>query len=56
MAKDSESLHTIWPLINGHSKQESISDVGSQFVAMAKHIREGYKRTDGWGSKVQVVA
>ena len=38
VAKDSESLHTIWPLINGHSKQESISDAGSQIVAMAKHI------------------
>ena len=40
VVKDSESLHTIWLLIHGHSKQESISDVGSQIVAMAKHIRD----------------
>ena len=40
VAKDSESLHTIWLLINGHSKQESISDAGSQIVAMAKCVRD----------------
>ena len=35
VVKDLKSLCTIWLLINGHSKQESIGDVGSQIVAMA---------------------
>ena len=28
----------LWPIINGHSKRESINDMGSQIVAMAKAV------------------
>ena len=28
VAKDSEALQALWPIINGHSKRESINDMG----------------------------
>ena len=38
VAKDTEALRALWPIINGHSKRESINDMGSQIVAMAKAV------------------
>ena len=36
VAKDIEALRVLWPIINGHSKRESVNDMGLQIVAMAK--------------------
>ena len=38
VAKDSESLRAVWPEINNHGKRESITDSGSQIVAMARKV------------------
>ena len=38
VARDSESLRVVWPVINEEGKRESIMDGGSQIVAMARHV------------------
>ena len=38
VAKDSESLRTVWPLVNMNGIEECIVDSGSQIVAMATHV------------------
>jgi hypothetical protein len=38
VAKDSEALRTVWPVVNGEDKEECIVDWGSQIVAMATDV------------------
>ncbi|PBK63416.1 hypothetical protein ARMSODRAFT_894615, partial [Armillaria solidipes] len=40
VAKDSQVLHSVFPLVNGVKKLESLYDTGSQIVSMSEHIAD----------------